>query len=90
MGDAPFRYSPAGGARLQGLTSYLYGLSEERVVLSFDELERRTGCRLNVSLRRHQAAWSSGSTYARYWRDTGYRPSFSGVPANHVAFVRED
>lgn len=91
MGERyPFRYSPRGGLRLQGLTAFLYGLDEQRVVVSFDELERVTGCQLNATLRQHQSAWGNGSTYARYWKDTGYRPSFAGVSPGHIAFVREE
>lgn len=85
-----FRGPPAGRVRLNGVTAWLYSLQQERVVVSFDELEHLTGCRLNHSLRHYQSAWASGSAYARYWKPTGYRPSFRNVPAGHIAFVRED
>lgn len=90
MTEGAFRYSPRGGARLQGLTSFLYGLREDCVVISFDDLERETGCRLNASMRRHQSTWSNSSTYARYWKDTGYQPSFRDVPDNHISFIRAE
>jgi hypothetical protein len=89
-GDLGRNGQPAGRTRLSGLTAYLYGLVAERVVVSFDELEQMTGCRLNQTLRRNQSAWSVSSHYARYWRDTGYRASFRDVPPDHIAFVRED
>ncbi len=74
--------------KLDGLRRHLLDATQERVTLSFTEMERLIGGPLPASARKHAAFWSNTSSYSRAWREAGFLASRAGCLPEQVAFVR--
>lgn len=75
--------------KLDGLRRHLLDVTQDRVTLSFTEVERLIGGPLPASARKHAGAfWSNASSRSRAWREAGFVVSRTGCLPEHVAFVR--
>jgi uncharacterized HhH-GPD family protein len=70
------------------LTQHLEASTQDRVEMSLASIERVVGGGLPASSRGPQF-WSNTSRRAASWTGPGFRVTRRGLPAGHVAFVRE-
>jgi hypothetical protein len=72
------------------LAAHLAAADAERLVLSFDEIERIVDSPLPASARKYQPFWSNSTTNstARAWTSSGYQTSFAGARPGTIIFRR--
>ena len=74
------------------LTDHLRNVSDERVELTYAQVEEILGGPLPASATKHRPYfWTNtyAGGYGRHWMDAGYRVSLRGMPSDAVAFVRD-
>lgn len=78
--------------RWRPLTDYLQDAGEERLELTYKQVEEILGGSIPRSAVDHRSVfWSNSKAggYSRHWRAAGYRTVLRGMPDDAVAFVRE-
>ncbi len=72
------------------LTQHLGRSGQDRVVLSYDDLEGILGQPLPPVARSNRTFWSNGrKTYSRHWLEADYIVSLASLPPDQVAFNRD-
>ena len=78
------------GDKYIGLMNYLKSRTEESVIMSFSEIEKKVGDTLPASAYKHRVFWSNTRTHsvAFGWLDAGYNTESVDFKSQHVTFVR--
>lgn len=74
------------------LTDNLRNADEERVELSYEQIEEILGGRLPASATKHRSVFwtnSAGRSYSKHWMDAGYQVALRGMPNDAIAFLRD-
>ncbi len=82
----------AKGDKYIGLGNYLLRSDAERVVLSFNEIEKIIGDKLPQSAFKYEAWWSNNYDHSQAitWMDAGYRTDFVSdtLKMENVIFIK--
>jgi hypothetical protein len=78
--------------KYEPITQYLSKRGQQRIPMSFQEVERLIGTPLPRSSRTYRAWWANnptGHSVARAWADAGYRTEQVDMAAQRLVFVKE-
>ena len=79
------------GDKFIALTAYLEKCGEDKIKMTFSEIEKIIGCRLPDSAYTYPAQWSNSESHslAFGWLNAGYLTRQVNIPEQTVEFVRE-
>lgn len=78
-------------SKYETLGQFLKSRHEERVPMTFDEIERIIGTALPPSAHKHRPWWSNNATNSaltRVWLDAGYKSEQVDMTAQRLVFRR--
>jgi hypothetical protein len=78
-------------SKYESLAQFLKSQREERVPMTFAEIERVTGTTLPPSAHKHRPWWSNNganSALTRVWLDAGYKSEQVDMAARRLVFRR--
>lgn len=78
-------------SKYESLGQFLKSRHEERVPMTFAEIERVTGTRLPPSAHKHRPWWSNNganSALTRVWLDAGYKSEQVDMSSQRLVFRR--
>lgn len=78
-------------SKYEALGQFLKSRREERVPMTFDEIERVTGTPLPPSAHKHRPWWSNNganSALTRVWLDAGYKSEQVDMEGQKLVFRR--
>ncbi len=78
------------GDKYSALTTYFEKCDEEKIQLSFLEIERILGFELAYSAYQHSAFWANTESHsiAFGWLDAGYKTQNVNIKARIVEFIK--
>ncbi|MCI5687347.1 MAG: hypothetical protein MR303_02445 [Emergencia sp.] len=78
------------GDKYSGLTTYFEKCDEEKIKMSFLEIERILGFKLADSAYLHSAFWANTESHsiAFGWLDAGYKTQNVNIKAQTVEFIK--
>ena len=73
------------------LTDYLYKCKDDKVRLTFDEIEKILGFKPPASAYAHRAFWANAKSHpiALSWMSVGYETVEVNIPEHYIVFERK-